>query len=398
MSSEIVRAEDVRIATARYARAGEDGRPISIWHQLNDPRYSKKLQSVGDLRNWRTFNYPVKASALTYIFNGEVKETGWYALYHGETGMFLGNVSEDYTVFDQADGIDFTEAVIGDEFLVESAGILRSGQRSWIQAAFGDHFPVGKLGDGLGARFFVTWGHGGEASVTFGAFTQRQDADGLNIVCANTLAWADQGSHNIFRLIHNENLPKRIDLAKSRLKAMREGLGTLAEKANTLAGTPITTELVEKVAGKLAWTLVPKVKAKATVKRDGDGVALDKSEEWNLPDADIVTPATDILSLVVDQTDRDVTIKAAASQEEIRAQERRNNIISLVMDNTLAEMECGVHERLNAWALDQAINGYMDHQYRWRSRDAAMESAMLGERAQVKAQMFDLILEETKAN
>lgn len=149
----------------------------------------------------------------------------------------LGVVGDGYTVVQNAELVDFAEALAGESGAkFETAGTLRNGKLVWLLAVMPDTLKVG--GDNIKPYLLLHNGHDGSAAFSVRATTVR-------VVCWNTLSAAVGDQNYTYMVRHTANIAEKIGECKAALSRTAEYNNALLETLNQFSRRRCERRFVE---------------------------------------------------------------------------------------------------------------------------------------------------------
>jgi len=252
-----------------------------------------------------------------------------YLTHRSDTGKALGTVGEIYTPVQNREAYEMLEDLIGLGMVCESAGVLAGGTRVFVTAEIPEAIMVdpGGLNDPIRQFLALLNSHDGKTPFV-GLRTPWR------IACGNTHNFALRDASAKISIRHTKNAKNKIEEARRVLGLTLEYYGELAQEETELVHTEITLSEADK--------LIAEINAEGwPVKLGADGKPSKRSET--------------------------VTTKRVEKMHE------------------LFEFESGRVGR-NAYALENAVTGYVDHYADLRPRGdlkgnrlAALGNAILNE-------------------
>lgn len=182
--------------------------------------------------NWETELCPVQAT-----FNGQTVNLPEHRAHiRLDTGGVLGVVSSSYKKISNQALAEFADALAGDDRAVtlETGGSLRHGKRVFCLIRLPHDSVIGS-DDHLKNYVCVSNGHDGE-----NAFRVFYTA--IRVVCANTLAWAEEGQRGGVRFMHDGDMDKKLEMARAVLGTMATRSKSFSEIANRMANVKLTNK------------------------------------------------------------------------------------------------------------------------------------------------------------
>ena len=160
------------------------------------------------------------------IFNskGELIK-GWYANTRSSDGDVLGIVGERYTIVQNTESFEFTDALVGEGVKYANAGAFRGGKRIFLLAQMPEREI---LGDKFEPYVCFTNTHDGTGAV-------KACMTPIRVVCQNTLSLAFKRAKRVWSTPHRGDVMSRLDEARETLKLADEYMIRLEQKADQLA-------------------------------------------------------------------------------------------------------------------------------------------------------------------
>ncbi len=149
---------------------------------------------------------------------------GYHANVRSTDGTVLGVVGDRYKIVQNVDAFSFTDGIIGEGAVYETAGALNGGRKVWLLAKL-EQMNLG--GDEAHNYLCFANTHDGSGSV-------KVCITPVRVVCNNTLNMALQGAKRSFSMRHTTNIDKRIDEAKEVLGLAAKYQVELADYADYL--------------------------------------------------------------------------------------------------------------------------------------------------------------------
>lgn len=166
---------------------------------------------------------------------------GYVANTRSTDARVLGIVSNKYSVVQNREAFDFTDALIGEGVTYETAGSLRGGKQIWL---------LGKMPD---AKIL------GEAFEPYICFTNTHDGSGavracmtpIRVVCNNTLNMALSEAKRAWSTPHRGNVQAKLEEARQTLQLAERYLVSLDEEADRLANAKMSDDEIKAALDKL---------------------------------------------------------------------------------------------------------------------------------------------------
>ena len=196
------------------------------WHYNYNPELVALLQKAP------TSDEALKIAGLDWTVDskpiqvcGGKKIEGYSANVRSSDGAVLGVVGSRYKIVQNVDAFKFTDGIIGEGAVYETAGSLNGGKTVWLLAKL-DQMKL--AGDETDNYLCFANTHDGSGSV-------KVCVTPIRVVCNNTLNAALSGTKRIFRMRHTTNVDKRIDEAKEVLGLAARYQVELADFAEAMA-------------------------------------------------------------------------------------------------------------------------------------------------------------------
>lgn len=157
------------------------------------------------------------------VYAGDILVPNYKANVRVTDNTVLGMVSDRYQIVQNVDAFDFTDSLIGEECVYETAGSLDNGKRVWMLARMPKQTIVG---DEVVPYLCFTNGHDGSHGI-------ETVITPVRVVCQNTLNLALQNTNRHWKTRHVGNLQSKLEEARHTLelsKAYMENLSTTTEK------------------------------------------------------------------------------------------------------------------------------------------------------------------------
>ena len=202
------------------------------WHGLgtivqDSPTSADAIRLAG--LDWEVSKLP--------IYDGNHNEIkNYYATTRSSDNSVLGIVGDRYQVVQNHEAFDFTDSLIGEGMLYETAGSLKDGRTIWLLGKL----PEQKL---LGDEF-----------VPYICFTNSHDGTGAikvcmtptRVVCNNTLNLALNTAKRMWSTRHVGDISAKLEEAKQTLMLADKYMAGLNSVAETLATEKMSEQEVKK--------------------------------------------------------------------------------------------------------------------------------------------------------
>lgn len=209
------------------------------WHGLGTP-VEEALTSSDALRaaglDWTIESLPI------FDVNGiEIK--GFRANTRSSDGSVKGIVGERYTIVQNADAFAFTDALVGEGLLYESAGAFRGGRAVWLLGKMPERYICGDLFETY--ICFVN-SHDGSGSV-------RACMTPTRVECNNILNLVFKKAQRSWSTPHRGDVMGRMEEARQTLQLADQYMNALEEKADQMANQTMSDSEIIVVLDKMFW-------------------------------------------------------------------------------------------------------------------------------------------------
>lgn len=207
------------------------------WHGLGtrveEAMTSKEALELSGL-NWEIESKP--------IYDAQGNEIhGYKANTRNSDNKVMGVVSNRYTVVQNEEAFEFTDALVGEGVTYETAGSLYGGKKIWLLAKMPERYIVG---DKFEPYICFTNNHEGKGSV-------RACMTPVRVVCNNTLNLALGQAKRAWSTPHRGNVQTRLEEAKQTLQLAEVYMKHLEETADKLANESISEAEVHVALNKM---------------------------------------------------------------------------------------------------------------------------------------------------
>jgi phage/plasmid-like protein (TIGR03299 family) len=203
------------------------------WHRLGTiveaALTSDDALSMAGL-NWSIDSKPV------YDERGNVIP-GFKANTRSSDNAVMGIVSDKYQIVQNHQAFEFTDSLVGEGILYETAGSLRGGRQIWLLGKMPERYIVG---DKFEPYICFTNTHDGSGSI-------KACMTPIRVVCNNTLNAAFAGAKRAWSTPHRGNVELRLDEARATLQLAEVYMQNLAEKAEKLAEEKLSETEAEHI-------------------------------------------------------------------------------------------------------------------------------------------------------
>ena len=210
------------------------------WHGLGvavaeAPTSADAIRLAG--LNWNVVQQPI----YTELSGSKIEIPNYKANVRDIDGKTLGIVTNRYQIVQNMDAFDFTDSLIGEGCVYETAGALYGGKRVFLLAKMPEKLVLGEKFD------------------PFICFTNTHDGTGaikaimtpVRVVCQNTLSLALRNANRTWTTRHLGDLKSKLEDAKMALKLANNYMDNFSETADILANTTITESQTGEIINKL---------------------------------------------------------------------------------------------------------------------------------------------------
>ena len=174
----------------------------------------------------------------TVIYDANGKEiSGYKANMRDSDQSILGIVSDRYQIVQNSEAFEFTDSLLDEGVVYETAGSLRDGKQIWLLA----RMPrTTILGDDVDPYLCFTNTFDGSGAI-------RVCATPIRVVCNNTLNLALETTKRSWSTRHVGDLAGKMHQAKETLGLAQEYMKKLDEDADRLANTKLSDAEIESI-------------------------------------------------------------------------------------------------------------------------------------------------------
>lgn len=207
------------------------------WHKLGT-RVENSLSSQEAL----------SAAGLDWIVTGEPIYSssavidGYKANTRSSDGKVLGIVSDRYSVVQNTDAFNFTDALLGEGVRYETAGSLYGGRKIWLLAILPEKYKL--LDDQIFPYICFTNSHDASGAVKVAVTATR-------VVCANTLSIALSDAQRIWSCNHVGSMDDKFTDAKRTLLLAENYMEKLVMESERLAMKKLPDAKVVEIINEL---------------------------------------------------------------------------------------------------------------------------------------------------
>lgn len=203
------------------------------WHGLGIPLVESPTSAAA-----------IKAAGLDWtvepknIFDKDGKEIpGFIANTRSSDNQVLGIVSNKYKIVQNSEAFEFTDSLLDEGIVYETAGSLKKGRTVWLLAKM----PETKiLDDTIDPYICFMNTHDGTGSI-------RVCMTPIRVVCNNTLNLALSSAKRVWSTCHMGNIQEKLEEAKHTLGLAENYLTALDEEANRLVDIKVSDAELEKI-------------------------------------------------------------------------------------------------------------------------------------------------------
>ena len=174
----------------------------------------------------------------TVIYDANGKEiSGYKANMRDSDQSILGIVSDRYQIVQNSEAFEFTDSLLDEGVVYETAGSLRDGKQIWLLARMPS---TTILGDDVDPYLCFTNTFDGSGAI-------RVCATPIRVVCNNTLNLALETTKRSWSTRHVGDLAGKMHQAKETLGLAQEYMKKLDEDADRLANTKLSDAEIESI-------------------------------------------------------------------------------------------------------------------------------------------------------
>ena len=196
------------------------------WHYEYTKNVTKIIQEAptsAEALSIAGLNWLVKPMEVYDMYGNVIP--GYKANTRSSDGKVLGIVSNRYSIVQNKEAFDFTDALIGENMHYETAGSLRGGRQVWLLGKMPDRYIAG---DKVEPYICFTNTHDGTGSV-------RVCMTPVRVVCNNTLNMALSGAKRSWAARHTGKIETKLAEARETLEFADVYMQELTKKAEELA-------------------------------------------------------------------------------------------------------------------------------------------------------------------
>lgn len=224
------------VETMFYNSHNNDERFIP-WHGLgipvNEAQKSKEALKLSGL------DWTVESSPIYDKFGNEIQN--YKANTRSSDNSILGIVTDRYKIVQNIDAFDFTDSLLDNGVVYETAGSLKNGKLIWLLAKMPS---TNILGDKFDPYLCFTNSHDGTGSIKVCSVPIR-------VVCMNTLNMALANASRCWSTKHIGDISSKLEEAKHTLTMANNYMKKLDEEADKLANQKISEDEIAKILDEL---------------------------------------------------------------------------------------------------------------------------------------------------
>ena len=133
---------------------------------------------------------------------------GFKANIRDQDGQVLGVVTDRYKVVQNEDAVAFTDELLGEGVVYETAGSLQKGRRTWILAKLPQRYIIS--GDEITPYLVFMNSHDGTGAI-------KAAMNPVRVVCQNTLNLALSTAKRSWSTVHTGNIQGKLEDARNTL-------------------------------------------------------------------------------------------------------------------------------------------------------------------------------------
>ncbi|CBK76663.1 phage/plasmid-related protein TIGR03299 [[Clostridium] cf. saccharolyticum K10] len=177
---------------------------VTPWHGLGtrveEAPDSKEALKLAGL-DWRVIQKPIQTEDGQPV-------SGFKANIRDQDSQILGVVTDRYQVVQNEDAFAFTDELLGEGVVYETAGSLQKGRRTWILAKLPQRYIIS--GDEITPYLVFMNSHDGTGAIK-AAMTP------VRVVCQNTLNLALSTAKRSWSTVHTGNIQGKLEDARNTL-------------------------------------------------------------------------------------------------------------------------------------------------------------------------------------
>lgn len=212
------------------------------WHGLGT--IVKEAATQEQVLQLAGLNYKVDLVTPQFQYDGGIiKDLNNFAIMRQDTGAVFGYVKDRYNIIQNEEAFLFFDNFIEKtEAVYHTAGVLKSGEISWILAKLPEHISVND--DVIEMYVLVVMHHDGKHAMQM-MFTP------VRVVCNNTLDAATGTAQNIVAVRHNSNYVSNINEAVRLMGIKNNYVAEINEVFEELATVKVSGKVAEQFFNQL---------------------------------------------------------------------------------------------------------------------------------------------------
>ena len=217
--------------------SNEENARFVPWHGLGTPvveapNSAEAIKLAGI--DWTVDSKPI----FDYLGN---EIPGYKSDMRSSDNTILGVVSDRYKIVQNSEAFEFTDALIGEGVVYETAGSLRNGKQTWLLARMPQQSILGDAVDPY-ICFSNTFDGSGSIKVCMTP---------IRVVCNNTLNMALNSATRSWATKHMGDMSSKLEEARNTLGLATAYMNKLAEEAEKLSEVKVEDSKVEYIVTSL---------------------------------------------------------------------------------------------------------------------------------------------------
>ena len=209
------------------------------WHGLgrqldNPPTSADAIVAAG-------LDWEVEQKAIS-IMGTDIEIPDTYANVRSSDNTVLGVVGNRYQIVQNKEAFEFTDSLIGEGCVYETAGSLRNGKQIWLLARLPESIQI--AGDEVLPYLVFTNTHDGSGAI-------KVCASPIRVVCNNTLNLALKNAKRTWSARHTGSIEYKLQEASETLNLANKYMKNLKEESEKLAVQKVNEQTLAKLCGSL---------------------------------------------------------------------------------------------------------------------------------------------------
>lgn len=180
--------------------------------------------TIEDALNRAELNWDVEKRDVYDANHNKIED--WFATTRTDNNAVLGMVGNKYSIIQNRDAFDFTQALVGEGMEFERAGVWRYGKAVWVEAKLPESRKI--LGDDVDCHAVFVNSHDGKGSVKVCILPNR-------LYCSNQLNFALTTAERKWSVVHSMQIYSKLEEARLTLDLAGKYMDALEANANDLA-------------------------------------------------------------------------------------------------------------------------------------------------------------------